>query len=855
MSNASSSRITGRSNSTATNSTANGYVRRKRETSKSVGPPHNDKTISRKFIKDDEPESEDDERQGDGMLSLRPDPSSNRSSSSTTTVKKQQLKGTKRKIAEVQSTNSSVNNASRRRGGTVDVEANDDERDLVIPHVVLSSRPKKKRKIVVELIRKPENSPEPTYSRSRGQGKKSSLSRVQQNWVREKGKKKGIDSTDEDVDEESVVGHNTKPVNEDEMEEQMVEEVLSEGIPSPPTSAKGNERSIQDPNINVSLNDYQTAADGSELENAQVHVGDIEEGPQVEQIIHRATKGKERASASPSSRRKLRSVQRVEKRFKETLIPDVTVLELTDSSLDGIEHDPNNELDLAGTPAPAPLEGNLQTRSTEDRPGSYAGDKYVIDVEVEGIESSSRLSPGAKRRLEIFDIEVMGKRTSKGGVQLSPTPRHPTTKLATNSNPKRVTPMTEAGLPTTNTGNSGPSVPQPNVYAYLGDIVPESDVENSQSQEREIQLPMPYTTNPQPVFEAGTFLTPVTPPSSPSKVTLKSRMKQRTPVSSSKAVQNNHSGSSIQSNSYADYPSNKLLRPLPRLSPSTFHAHLQPPDSSLPDSIIEPSSSNDRQVQEGIEEFESPEKERHGNKKVVVLDKRARQWDTAAEENDGVAELDTSRPKGKERAEDSEDSDFFRRGKKIAEEAEAKKKRDSTVSVANPGREETTQKKQSLRDIAARAEARIRSLDFVSRSSAAEDEQPEDEAAVADASTTVVPPASGPHTMSQEQSSQAQQEDAVFRVMEEAYVNPSSFLMEEDETHDGNDSASAALQSRFLRQEEEESTQELLKDMLQLQAQQRQMDVTDSNTSQDLGLISQNKTNDVDTSSLGSAQV
>jgi hypothetical protein len=109
--------------------------------------------------------------------------------------------------------------------------------------------------------------------------------------------------------------------------------------------------------------------------------------------------------------------------------------------------------------------------------------------------------------------------------------------------------------------------------------------------------------------------------------------------------------------------------------------------------------------------------------------------------------------------------------------------------------------------------------------------------------------------MSQEQSSQAQQEDALFRVMEEAYVDPSSCLVEEDETHDGNDSASAALQSRFLRQEDEESTQDLLKEMLQLQAQQRQMDVTDSNTSQDLDLLSQNKTNDVDTSSLGSAQV
>ena len=141
----------------------------------------------------------------------------------------------------------------------------------------------------------------------------------------------------------------------------------------------------------------------------------------------------------------------------------------------------------------------------------------------------------------------------------------------------------------------------------------------------------------------------------------------------------------------------------------------------------------------------------------------------------------------------------------------------------------------------------------MSRSSA-EDEQPEDEAAVADASTTVVPPASGPHTMSQEQSSQAQQEDAFLRVMEEAYVNPSSFLAE-DETHDGNDSASAALQSTFLRQEEEESTQDLLKEMLHLQAQQRQMDIADSNTSQDLGLVSQNKTNDVDTSSFDAAQV
>ncbi len=857
------------------------------------------------------------------MLSLRPDSSFNRrSSSSTTTVKPQQsevrLKGTKRKIAEVQSTNSSANNSSRRRGGTIDVEANDDERDLVEPHVVLSSRPKKKRKIVVEIMHKPQNSPEPSHSRGRGQGKKIPWSRTQQNRVRKnRGKVKGIGSNDEDieeVDEESAVDHKTKPVNEDENDEKMVGEVPSEGLASPATSARGNKRSIQDSNINVSDNDYDMVADGGGLENAQAHIGDIEEGPQVGQMVHKASKGKERvietqeedddeiviledthssppvtsaprqggfdsrprkhtfpgmqpqrgknkplstsnakdklpvASTSPfnPSPRTLSSVQRVEKKVKETLIPDVSVLQISDSNLYGREHDPNNEL---GTPAP--LEGNLQTRSMEDRPSAYAGDKHVGNVAVEEIESNSRLSPGAKRRLEIFDVEVMGKqkRTSEESVPVSPTHRHSTSKSATNSNSKQLTPMIAAGLSVTNTGNSGPSVPQPNVYAYPGDIVPESEIENSQSQEREIQLPTTYITNPQPVFEAGTLLTPVTPPSSPSKLTLKSRMKPRTPGTSSRAVQHNHSG--LQSNSNADHPSNKLLRPLPQLSPSTFHAHLQPPYSSLPDSIIEPSSSNDRQVQEAIEEFESPEKEHHGNKKVVVLGRRAGQWDTSAEENGGVRELDTSRPKGKESA---EDSDFFWRGKKIAEEAEAKKRRDSTVSIANYGQEEITKKKQSLRDVAARAEARSRSLSYVSRSSAG-DQQPDDEIAVADASTTVVPPASGPHTISQEQSSQAQPEDALLRGMEEAYVDLSSFLMEEDETHDGNDGASVAPQSRFLRLEEEESTQDLLEEMLQLQAQQRQMDVTDSNTSQDLGVLSQSKTNDVDTSSLGSAQV
>ena len=53
-------------------------------------------------------------------------------------------------------------------------------------------------------------------------------------------------------------------------------------------------------------------------------------------------------------------------------------------------------------------------------------------------------------------------------------------------------------------------------------------------------------------------------------------------------------------------PITKSLRPLPQISPSAFHPHLQPPKSSLSDSIIQPSSSHERLAIEAIEQFETP---------------------------------------------------------------------------------------------------------------------------------------------------------------------------------------------------------------------------------------------------------
>lgn len=836
MSIGSSSRATGRSNSTATSSTANGHVKRY-ENSKSGGPSNNErktKAISRKFIKNDELENEGEESQQDeGISTLEHHSSSNRRYSSSKAAVKPEIrpKGAKRKIAEIRSANSSANGPSHGRGGTMDVEAN----GPVANKVKTAGRPKKKRKVVVKAILKPEES---SSRQSLGQGGKNFCSRTPQIL-------RDIESEDGEELAVNLVGQNT---NEVETDENLVEEVISEGLASPAQSARDSRPNFRDSDAEdegsqvVQMTSSSTKGKGRviTLQEGDDEIMIVDDGHRQRHRAHsphvistpqqggsnfrpntkntfakiRPRWGKNKPSSNMKaniSSRTLTSILATQKTVEESLIPDICVLQSEDQS------------------------GN-----------KHVGDGTVEDFrDVDDIENS-RLSPGAKRRLEIFDYEVFGKPGRANGasvkrvpesVQSPPTRPYPILKSVTNSNSKQVTTVThEAGLLTADTELS---MPPPSGHPRHGDIVPESEVEDSQSQEREIERPTTSNTDQRPtVPEVVTLLTPVTPPSNPSNLILKSRMKPRTPLLTAKAVPG------MRPNSNAHHSSNNL-RPLPQLSPSTFHAHLQLPNSSLPDSIIEPSSSNDRQVHEPIEEFETPEKGHrvHGNKKVVVLDRK----DTAAEEMVKEGEVDTTRARGKESAEDIWDSEFVRRGKKIAEAAKAKKRSDTNFSDANYG-PDVTKKKQSLEDIAARAKARSRSLSYVSRSSA-EDELQEGETAGADASTSVVPPASGPYTVSQDQLSQTQSGDAHLRAMEGAHVDPSGIQIEvdgADATHDGIDNASALGNPEFNKEEEEESTQDLLEEMLQLQAQQRQVDASEV---QELVTPSQDKTNNVDPSS------
>jgi len=50
-----------------------------------------------------------------------------------------------------------------------------------------------------------------------------------------------------------------------------------------------------------------------------------------------------------------------------------------------------------------------------------------------------------------------------------------------------------------------------------------------------------------------------------------------------------------------------LFNLISHISPPTFHAHLQPPNLSLPNTVIKPSLSHQWQLEIGIEQFESPE--------------------------------------------------------------------------------------------------------------------------------------------------------------------------------------------------------------------------------------------------------
>jgi hypothetical protein len=221
------------------------------------------------------------------------------------------------------------------------------------------------------------------------------------------------------------------------------------------------------------------------------------------------------------------------------------------------------------------------------------------------------------------------------------------------------------------------------------------------------------------------------------------------------------------------------LLPIPELEPS------------LPDSIIEPAEeSGDMNVDDdeeapmsSIEQFDSPEKEERRKgpppRKTFILESKPRKRSKSAA---------SSVHNGRESASEIWESEVVQRGQAIAEAA--KKKNDVP-----------TRPKQTVEEIqAAAAASRSR------QPSVPEDDEDED---MEDLSTVPVPPASGPQA--------AIDDDSVtLQEMEAAYVDLSGGMADVP-----------AVDPVLLRQEEEESTQDLMLELEQVQHQQRGMESVD----------------------------
>ena len=183
-----------------------------------------------------------------------------------------------------------------------------------------------------------------------------------------------------------------------------------------------------------------------------------------------------------------------------------------------------------------------------------------------------------------------------------------------------------------------------------------------------------------------------------------------------------------------------------------------------------------------------------------------------------------------ETAKDVRESD---RGREIVEQAEAMRRRISAGGV-EPSSETT--KKKSVQEVVARAEFRTRNESNVSQPDESDaEEQPCEDEGVANASTSVVPSASGPPALSQDQppvDMPQPMEDNLHN------LNGDGEPEDVDKTHDDIDETSEWINPKFLRQEEEEDSQDIIAERRQHQERDEEegMREINSNEVRDLNL-------------------
>ena len=752
------------------------------------------------------PESEDEEEgeESDAAVIVKHHPRKSSASNGRQSTKgsssKSDSKGTKRKLAEAESANSSANLGSR-RAATVDVEAEESDQDGPSSSIgkkqkqkeITSGRPRKKRKVVVEVV----------------QSEPSQQQDLQESYeVRKVGKSKMVADEEEGDEQEPDTA-----VQENEDEERMVEDVLSEGLGTP-------ERDL-DVDYNMDYDPGFVDAIDSALDPVDLPSNQEEFEPPPEDIEAQPVAQAE-PSYSPQHSGTLKSPIRSMKPHKTPSPPPTRspsssplpaplkvgpptkkrsfVLTQTAVRSKGASHPVKNGATTSTSPSVSSKPATVkkprvapranESDSDTDRPPPpldwRRNRQHREPTEErsvfwnEEVKHRAILSPAARSRLHKFDIEVMGK---------EPKPRSATNKAqnakasssSTTSNPTKdpEPPRRSANLPT---------------RSYNVDIVPETEAENSQSQE--LQLPITDPTAPSLV-----------PPATP-KSTMKSRMKPRTPLSrasSSLARVADMNGGS------------RPLRPIPRLSPSAFQPLLEL-DSSLPESIeaatsqersrrhdIDEHDDDDEAPMSSIEQFESPDKASRGQKKSTIPTGR----------QDGVANGKNHKGKQKEKesAEDIWDSAVVRRGRELAEGARRRSHSDADFSSPPPT-------KRTVADIV--AASRSRSASNASTSSGGEDEDEE----MADASTNVVPPTSGPPALGVSQESQ-DDSNVAAQPIEDAYVDLTGPTDNDYDMHTGSSPPAPPKDPLFLREEEEESTQDLMIEIQEVQAAQRNMDDLD----------------------------
>ncbi|KAF8154419.1 hypothetical protein B0H34DRAFT_716392 [Crassisporium funariophilum] len=729
----------------------------------------------------------------------RPDtPASSRLSSITeaTTSKlaaKTTTTGTKRKHVEL--TTTSTDSSANPRGAIVDVLDVPNTKDDATAHHGLG-RPRKKRKVTVEVnmedVKQESHTPH----------------------------KDVLQPSQEDEEEDQLEEED----DDEEEEERMVEDALSEVAKSPPrlegARTEFNDSDLEEipplhhlPTLNRKIKKPPTAKSNIQNKSSRGSSLTTAKGKST-------TVGSSKLTAAPQSTK-----TKTSKTSANTTVSKKPSTALKTSSK---PHGSLVESQVEFRP-PAKKKASIPSIATDDtqlpRPNSLQppvkvkGTKSHALVADKNSKSESRLSENHDRSLDsALRSESSSYYDSEGedGFQRRRYPRRLSRK-GSKSNSESVT--------TSNKHQIARRSANPPANSY-NDVVPETEESQSQSQSQEAKVGS-LTTH----VQAPELVVPSTPGG---RSTLKSRMKPRTPVSRAASnvglsLFNGFGGAAapqvpsipnaIANGSKTIDTNGKLLKPIRHITPSAFRPHL--PTSSLPESIVNdsavPSGNAGDDFEEApmssIEEFDSPEKQKERRRGVAQEDNSrgaAAAANRRKSDNDGPS------------ASDVWDSHVVRRGQELAEAARRNEKERLRVE-GYEGASSSRGTKVNLFDIVASGAAKGKAK--AAAQLAVHDDNEEE----------ILMMSSPPLRV-----------DVMVQEMEDAYVDLSGgvddldvhadvnaeadLTMDPDDSVDPNlpvgDTGKNARDPLLEREEEEESTQDLLMD---LREHQRGMDDVDTN--------------------------